>query len=326
MDETKPEQTMIANGKYELLDRAGSGGMATVFRALLRGAAGFARFVAVKQIQTSLLSNREFIAMFMEEARVGSQLQHPNIVQTYDFERDEHGVYFLVLEWVEGLDLGRYLEAHRRAGLRCAWPLVVAFGVEALRGLSSAHERLDAEGKRAPVIHRDVTPQNILLGTNGVVKLGDFGLSRAADRVRMTHPDVIKGKLRYLAPEQTQGAEATVQSDLFALGIVIWEAFTLRPLYDAATDVEVFQAARRAEIPSVLEDRPDVPPEVAKLLARALAKEPADRFATAEEMLRGLVAELRLVPQSTDAFILSKAVLRARLTLGMPSARSVPAP
>jgi serine/threonine-protein kinase len=316
----------LISGKYELVEKAGEGGMATVWRAIMHGAAGFSRFVAIKSIRPNLLTNREFIEMFVEEARVGSQLQHSNIIQTYDFGQDARGIYFLVLEWVEGLDLRRFLDAHQRSGKRCEWAIVAAIAVEALRGLGAAHERVDGLGNLAPVIHRDVAPGNILIGTNGIVKLSDFGLARAVDRLQMTHPDVIKGKLQYLAPEITYGKQATVQSDIFSLAIVVWEALADRPLYSGETDVEVFQLAQRAEIPPLQRFRQDLPEELVAVLGRALSKEPEQRYATAKEMLRDLTRTLRLVEHSNDAYAISHAVLAARGVLGLPEPRVVPPP
>ncbi len=317
--------TVVAS-KYELLEMAGEGGMAKVWRAVMRWAAGFSRQVAVKQILPNLTSNRKFVAMFIEEARVGSQLQHPNIVQILDFGMDKRGAYFLVMEWVDGLDLGRWINAHARAVKQTPWPLVCAIGVEALRGLNTAHRRIDQWGRKAPVVHRDVTPQNILIGTNGIVKLTDFGLSRAKDRAKMTHPKIIKGKLRYLAPEVAWGKEATPRSDLFCLGIVLWEALACRQMYRGTTDVDVFVSARNAEIPPLRECRGDLPEELYALMDRALNKDAAGRFGSAEEMLRALTTLLRNQPDSTDAFILSGSVIEARKVLGLRPAAPPPEP
>jgi eukaryotic-like serine/threonine-protein kinase len=311
-----PQNPHVVAGKYELVEVAGEGGMATVWRALMRGAAGFARPVALKRILPALASNEEFVAMFVEEARVGSTLLHPNIVQIIDFGSEGDDNYFLVMEWVEGIDFGRYLAAYLLAHQLAPWPIVAAVGIEALRGLGAAHERCDAAGNRAPVIHRDVTPQNILLGENGVIKLTDFGLARAMDRARMTQPDVIKGKLRYLAPEVTYGKPATALSDLFSLGIVLWEALSGKPLYDAATDVMVFQKARAAEIPPLGSFRTDLPPELVAVVERSLAKDAAQRYESARTMLRALSGVLRGVTQSTDAYAISDSVRFAMQTLG----------
>ena len=317
---------LIAN-KYELIEVAGRGGMATVWRGVMRGAANFARPVAVKHILPQLSSNPEFVAMFVEEARVGSQLQHPNIVQIIDFEQDlERKSYYLVMEWVEGLDLSRYLATLQDAKQVPPWPLVTAICLDALRGLSAAHERVDAAGKPAPVYHRDVAPQNILIGVNGVVKLTDFGLARAMDRARMTSPLIIKGKLRYLSPELTLGNPATVQSDLFSMGVVLWEALAQEPLYKGATDVEVFMEARKGEIPSLAKKRDDLPAELVRAVERALARDPAQRFPSAKEMLREMAQLLRRVTQFTDAYAISESVARARQLIAQAAASSCPPP
>jgi serine/threonine-protein kinase len=304
----------VIAGKYELKEIAGKGGMATVWRALMRGAAGFTRPVALKRILPQLSDNDDFIAMFVEEARVGSELVHPHIVQILDFGVDERNMYFLVMEWVEGIDLGRFAEAHARQGLPTPWPVVTAVVLEALRGLSAAHERLDASGRPAPVIHRDITPQNILIGTNGIAKLTDFGLARAMDRARMTQPDVVKGKLGYLAPEVTMGKPASLKSDIYGMGIVLWEVLAGRRLYLGETDVQIFMAARNAEVPPLAKIRTDLPAALYSAIESALAREPEKRFGSAEQMIRSLAGVLRLV-SSTDGFAIAEHVVAARRAL-----------
>jgi eukaryotic-like serine/threonine-protein kinase len=307
----------VAN-KYELLEFVGRGGMAEVWRAQAHGTAGFSRPVAVKRILSELIAVPDFVAMFVEEARVGSQLLHSNIVQIYDFERDDEGAYCLVMEWIDGLDLRRYLKTYSDLEQRTPWPLIAAIAVETLRGLGAAHERVDPQGHRSPVIHRDVTPQNILLSTNGVAKLTDFGLARAMDRARTTSPGVVKGKLAYLAPELTRGEPPSVQSDIFSMGVVLWEALAGRPLYEGPTDVEIFQRARMAEVPSLTSIRDDLPAELSQAVERALALQPEARFSSAREFLHTLTRSLRELHQSTDSYALSQSVIEARCILGLP--------
>jgi serine/threonine-protein kinase len=310
--------------KYELVERAGAGGMATVWRAIQHGAAGFARPVGLKRIRDDLVLQPEFVKMFIEEARVSAELLHPNIVQIYDFGV-EQGHYFLVMEWVEGLNLGRYLEAFSRQGRFAPWHLVVAIAIEALHALSAAHGRLDRDGRPAAVIHRDVTPPNILVGLNGVTKLTDFGLARAMDRARMTAPHVVKGKLSYLAPELTRNAMATAQSDIYSLGIVLWQAFASRKLFTGDTDGEVVLAARHREIPPLVSVRPDLPERLLDVVDCALARDPADRFDSALAMRNALAGVLRAHPEPTDARRLAESVAQARASLGV-SAPSRPPP
>ncbi len=307
----------LAGGKYELLEFVGQGGMAEVWRALMHGAAGFNRPVAIKRILPTLSAVPDFVAMFVEEARVGSQLLHPNIAQVYDFDQ-ERGEYFLVLEWIEGLDLRRYLSTYSELGQRSPWPLVAAIAVETLRGLGAAHERIDLQGRRSPVIHRDVTPQNILISTNGIAKLTDFGLARAMDRARITSPGVVKGKLAYLAPELTRGEPPSVESDIFSLGVVLWEALAGRLLYEGPTDVDVFERARAADVPPLGEIRDDLPDPLVAAVVRALAPRAEERFSSAREFLRAITRVLREHHQSTDAYALSQSIFEARCILGMP--------
>ena len=193
--------TELLGGKYEVLELAGEGGMAKVYRGQTHGAAGFTRPVAIKRVLAPLSQNPEFLKMFVEEARVISELDHPNIAQIHDFDRDRTGEYYLVLEWVDGLTLLEWRQAYREHGNHVPWNLTAAIGIEVLEALHAAHEHEDQHGKPAPIFHRDVTPQNVMLSSCGVVKLTDFGLARAMDRSSITKPGVVKGKISYLAPE-----------------------------------------------------------------------------------------------------------------------------
>ena len=281
---TDPQLGQLIDGKYELLEVAGEGGMATVFRAQTRGAAGFSRAVAVKRIKPEFRGIKNYIDMFVEEARVGSELAHSNIVQVVDFCSDDSGAYYLVMEWIDGLDLGSFIEHYRNEKQKMPWPLVVAIGVGTLRGLGAAHERRRPDGTLAPVIHRDVSPHNVLLGMSGIVKLTDFGLARARDRVAsLTAPGTVKGKLCYLSPEVSWGKAATPKSDLFAMGAVLWESLSGRRLFDGKTDLDVFKKIRNCDIPPLGIERPDIPKLLVEIIDRALAKETNDRHESAVE-------------------------------------------
>ena len=301
----------IIAGKYELEEIAGSGGMATVWRAMQRGAASFRRPVCIKRIRPELAHDEHFVALFVEEARVCSQLVHPNVVQIYDFGQDQ-GLYFLVMEWVDGLSLSRFLQATQEQRVLPSWSLVAAVAIEALKGLGAAHDRHDENGQPTPIYHRDVSPQNILLGSNGVVKLTDFGLARATDRARMTAPEIIKGKVGYLAPELTQARGASPQSDIYALGVVLWQALAGRKLFGGKNDIDTFVAASRGEVPPLGEARPDLPPAFASIIERALALDPDDRFRSAEQMSRVIAKLLRNADAHPDARFIATNVLEVR--------------
>jgi serine/threonine-protein kinase len=305
----------VIAGKYHIIEQVGEGGMAVVYRAEIRGAAGFSRPVAVKKMRPELRAGQNYVAMFIEESRVGSELAHPNIVQVVDFCQDDDGLYCLVMEWVDGIDLRGFLNVARRAGRRLPWSLVAAIGVGTLRGLAAAHERVAGIGAPAPIVHRDVSPSNVLLAVNGVVKLADFGLARARDRMQsLTAPGIIKGKLAYIAPEIARGGAATPQSDIFAMGAVLWEALAGRPLYEGLADLEIFRKVHSGQVLPLFGEREDLPPRLIEVVHQALAVNPDDRFRSAREMARVLASVVAGSPMPADGQeLLARAVRAARL-------------
>jgi serine/threonine protein kinase len=308
----------VLAGKYELVEKLGQGGMAIVWRARTRGAAGFSRLVAVKRIEASVRGFAEVIEMFVEEARVGAALQHPNIVHVHDFGVDEDGMHFLVTELVEGIHLGRFLSSFLAHGLETPWQIVTAIMIEVLRALEGAHGRLDERRAVSPILHRDVTPGNILLAETGQVKLADFGLARAMDRGRMTRPNIVKGKLSYLAPELLLGLAPTVKCDLFSLGVVMWEALSGERLFDAATDADVVASIRDGKVPLLSMRRSNLPIAITSAVHRALERDPAQRFDSARQMLDSLTSVLRVLPSSVDSRALGPAVQAAQARLAVP--------
>ena len=315
----------IIAGRYELLEPAGEGGMAVVWRAMVRGAGKFARPVALKRIHAAKGADKHMVQLFEEEARVGAALHHPNVVQIMDFGVDEEGSYFLVMEWMQGIDLYQWVRSYRDEAGATPWPIVTAIAVEVLRGLGAAHERIDEDGRKSPVIHRDVSPSNVLLGTNGTVKLTDFGLARAMDRASMTRPNVIKGKLAYCAPELISGSKASAQSDIFALGIVLWEALAQRRLFTGKNDLEVLLAVRKGEVESLTALRDDLPGALTLAVQQSLEPDPDARFETAKAMARALSAILHTHPEPIDAEPLGRSVRDAVSRLGLDKKKAAPA-
>jgi serine/threonine-protein kinase len=305
----------VLGGRYELVEELGRGGMAVVWRAQQLGPGRFVRAVAVKRVLPALVGSPETIAMFAEEARVGAQLHHPNIVGVLDYGNDELGVPYLVSELVDGVDLGAWVAAHFEEGQETPWELVAAIGIEILRALDAAHSRVDVNGNPAAVLHRDVTPGNILLDASGVVKLGDFGLARAMDRERMTRPNVVKGKAAYLAPELVRAEPPSVRSDLFAVGIVLWEALTGARLFRGENEVKSALLVREARVPLLGMKRGSVPLQLSAAVHRALERDPERRYASAREMLETLRGLLRVLPRSTDATVLGESIRAARARL-----------
>lgn len=290
--------------------------MAEVFLARTTVAQGLAKTQVIKKIHPAFAKSKHFVKMFVDEAKIALGLNHPNIVQVFDFGVDHEGKHFLVTELVEGIHLGHWVTSHfKNARKETPWELVTAIAIEVLRALDSAHSRTDAAGKISPVLHRDVTPPNILLDINGFVKLADFGLARAMDRGRMTRPNVIKGKLSYLAPELVQHGHPSPASDLFSLGIVMWEALTGERLFDAENDMDVVMLVRDARVPMLSVKRPGLPFAVSSAVHKALEREPGRRFHSAREMIDTLKEALRVLPGSTDAQALGASIREARTRL-----------
>ena len=306
----------IVDGKYALVELVGEGGMASVWRALTYGVHGVRSTVALKRVHEQLNDLPDVIAMFIEEARVGALLRHPHIVQIHDFGLDEGGRYYLITEWVEGLHFGDYLRSFAKIGKRAPWQLVTAMGLEVLRGLEAAHTLRTSDGRVTPVLHRDVSPPNILLDVVGVTKLADFGMARAMDRGRITQPDIVKGKLSYMAPEMAQGYDPTPQSDLFSLGVVLWEAYTGGRLYDGATGVEVLNRVREGRVPLLSTRCPELPMGLTTAVHRALERDPKRRFRSAQEMLDALRSVLRVIPEPTSGPVLADSISAALARLG----------
>jgi len=266
--------------------------MATVWRGRVSGEAGFLRVIAIKRMLPSLSESPDFAAMFVEEARVVADLSHPHIVQVNDFGKDRRGGYYIVMEWVEGVDFGHWLYAHQRAKVTTPWSAVANVGAAIARALHWAHQRTDKDGQPAPVFHRDVTPSNILLDIHGTPKLSDFGLARAMDRVTLTTPGVVKGKLAYVAPELVGGQKASPASDVYSLGVVLWEALAGRRLFEAGNELELFVKVGAAKIQPIGELRPELPLGLQECVRRATEKRPDLRYESGLELARALEAVL----------------------------------
>ncbi len=314
----EPRPGLIVGGRYELIEVAGRGGMADVWRGRVRGDWGFVRDVAVKQMHQNLAAQPPYVAMFVEEARLGSMLQSPNVAEVHDFVHDR-GNYYMILEWIDGVDLGTWIRWHVGKGEQTRWELIAAVAVGILRGLAAAHERTDADGQVVPVIHRDVSPHNVLLTNRGMVKLIDFGLGLAPDRAQeTTEPGIVKGKMSYLAPEIVAGQRPIPASDQFACGSVLWEALVGRKLFDGATDYEVYTRLRDCMIPPLRPLRPDVPAPFVQIIQRALSANPDQRFPSAREMARQIGTTLKKVQLRKDLHtVLSKSVSDARQGMGL---------
>jgi serine/threonine-protein kinase len=257
-------------GRYELLAPIASGGMAEVFAARVVGDPAPAKLVAIKRMKEELLGEARFVSMFLDEARIAAHLSHPNVVGLEDLGRTEQGVPYLVMDLVVGASVAELLRGD--PGLeRKAVPLEIAVELiaQAAEGLHAAHEAKDALGTPLEIVHRDVSPQNILVGLDGRARISDFGIARAVARLTRTATGELKGKARYFSPEQAHGKDADRRSDLFALGVVLWEMLALQPLCSGRSLPEVLRAVSAHAVPDVRDRRPEVPEPVARVLARS---------------------------------------------------------
>jgi serine/threonine-protein kinase len=287
-------------GKYQLLHKLATGGMGEVWLARQSGPAGFDRFVAVKRLLPNLAENNEFVQMFLDEARLVARLTHPNICQVYEFG-SEKGMYYLSMEYMHGEPLSSLLERSLKEKKPIDTGLVAYIIAQALDGLHFAHERKDEHGVPLGIVHRDISPSNIFVTYDGTVKLLDFGIAKAAHRLTQTVAGAIKGKFGYIAPEVYRGETIDRRVDLFAMGVVLWELLLRRRLYKRETEYEVLRAIVEEAPPDPRQYDPKIPEELCVAAMKALAKQPADRFQTGQEMRKQIAAYLRVLPKEIDA-------------------------
>ena len=282
MSRVEAEVGSAANS-YEILAKLATGGMAEIFLARGASATGVERYVVLKRILRSRAHDQAFVRMFLDEARLAAQLQHPNIAQVYDIGKLGES-YFFTMEYVHGETVRMLLQ--RAHALRTPIPigsvLVVIAGAAA--GLHHAHERIGLDGKPLGIVHRDVSPSNLIVSYEGAVKLVDFGVAKAAHRSQETRSGTVKGKISYLSPEQCRGAPIDRRSDLFSLGIVLWEMLTTERLFKRDSDFNAMAAIVSETVPPPSSRRPEIPPELDALSLRLLAKDPAERFQTADQV------------------------------------------
>jgi serine/threonine-protein kinase len=273
-------------GRYQLLHVIATGGMATVYLGRALGKAGFERVVAIKCCHPHLRDDEEFATMFMDEARLAARIHHPNVVSTLDV--GEGDALYLVMEYVEGDRLSGLIKAASKKGQRVPVPVAARLMIDLLSGLHAAHELHDAQGAPLHIVHRDVSPQNVLVGVDGVARITDFGIAKAEARATVTREGQVKGKMSYMAPEQVSSSNVTRRADIYAAGVVFWETLTGRRLFRADSDAETLNLVLHGVVPGPSAVAPDVPPEVDAIVRRALERDPEKRFATAEEFAEAL--------------------------------------
>jgi serine/threonine-protein kinase len=270
-------------GRYELLKRLAGGGMGEVYLARQRGLAGFQKLVVIKTLLPHLCEDEEFIAMFTDEARLSAQLIHPNICQVFEFD-EIGGNYYIAMEYLRGEDLRRLFRACQEQGRPLPLPLICRIVADAAAGLAFAHSLRDPAGRPYGIVHRDISPQNILVTLDGGVKIIDFGIAKAAGRAQHTRTGSLKGKCSYMSPEQASGEAVDARADIFALGIVLHELLTGRRLFKAEDDAQTLARVRECRVPPPSEVDPAIDAGLDPIVLKALEKDPARRYESAQEL------------------------------------------
>jgi hypothetical protein len=321
-------------GRYTLAAPVGAGGMATIYLGRQVGAAGFSRVIAVKRLHPHYANEPEFIGMFLDEARLAARVRHPHVVETLDVVHED-GETVIVLEYVDGESLAGLARALYAAGERM--PLAIAGRVmmEACLGLHAAHEAKGSDGMPLGIVHRDVSPANVLVGTDGASRVTDFGIALASNRLSHTKSGQVKGKPAYMAPEQLAGRALTRASDIYAAGVVLWELCAGRRAYEAPNEGALYAQVLAGQIPHLAEVAPWVPAELVRVVDRALERDPARRFGSALEMALAIERALPIAaPAGVGAFVEQRATealgkrrrIAATLDQGMAPRPSSPAP
>lgn len=287
-------------GPYALGERLGVGGMAEVYLAESAGPHGFAKRVAVKRILPQLARDPRFVAMFCDEAKICAMLEHPNIVKVIDFG-EANGELFMAMEYVDGVSVARLLRAVSARGERFPLGAILYIAHEILRALAHAHEATDDFGRPLNIVHRDVSPGNVLIGREGEVKLTDFGIVRSAFVDRRTHPGELKGKLGYMSPEQVMGEDLDPRSDLFTAAIIIAELCLVRPLFPGQNELEILTRTHRADLEVLDRFGANLPASLSAALRRALSPFAKDRFQSAREFLTAIRSVARAESQALNA-------------------------
>jgi serine/threonine-protein kinase len=258
--------------------------MAEVFRGVAESLQGFKKNIAIKRILPSLTKNKKFVAMFLDEARLSLVLQHANIVQVFDIAHTDD-TYFIVMEYVDGVDLKAIMEWRRKINRRIPIAHSLSMIMEICKGLSYAHELLNPDtGKPLGIVHRDISPPNVLISKQGEVKVVDFGLAKATSQIETTDPGVVKGKMSYLSPEAARGEEVDPEADIFAVGILLYEMLTGKRLFYGETDYQTVELVRNAKIPPIKPQNPQVEPELEDIVRKALARRKEDRYQSATDL------------------------------------------
>ena len=310
-------------GDYRLLERVAVGGMAEVWQAHRRGVEGFQKIVAIKKILSHLTGSQDFITMFIDEAKLAAQLNHTNIIQIYDLGKVEDD-FFIAMEFVDGKDLRSIQNRAKDFGQKLPLGLCLMITAAVARALDYAHRKRDFDNRDLGLVHRDVSPQNVLISYEGEIKLCDFGIVKAVAKASSTQMGALKGKLQYMSPEQAWGKEVDARSDIFSLGSVFFELLTGERLFTGDSEIGVLDAVRDCRVQSPRNLDPDLPTEVEAIVMRALAPTPESRYQTAGEMEKDIAAVLEQLRPAVGQSDLAE--MMARLFGPQSGSAAPPAP
>src|SRR5450830_1627616 len=323
----RPASSPGAFGRYQLLQKIGAGGMAEVFKARMSGEQGFEKIVAIKRIVPHMATNADFVTMFVDEAKLAAQLNHNNITHIYDLGKVD-AWHYIAMEYVEGKDLRTLLKLAKERGFPLPAELALFIASKIANALDYAHRRPAPDGSELNLVHRDVSPQNILISDEGDIKLCDFGIAKAASKVSTTISGALKGKLQYMSPEQAWGKRLDRRSDIFSLGSVLYEMLTGAPLFEGDTDMSVLESVREGEVAPPTSRGVEVPKRVDQIVLKALAKNPQERYQNASEFEKDLHAVLYTYqpsPGPADLAIYMHRLLEAPPAIPAPAPLPTPA-
>ncbi|MCC6336441.1 MAG: protein kinase [Myxococcales bacterium] len=278
-------------GRYQLLKKLATGGMAQIYLARQRGPEGFEKLLVVKRILPHLAENEDFITMFLDEARIAARLNHPNVVQIFDLGAQDDS-FFIAMEYIHGEDVRRVWKQAEKMGAPIPTPLICRIIIEACAGLDYAHKKTDPSGRPLNIVHRDISPQNILVSFEGGVKIVDFGIAKAADQATVTRSGVLKGKYSYMSPEQAGGQHIDSRTDVFAVGVVLYELLTGARLFKRATDIQTLNAVTECRVAPPSEINSRIPTSLGAIVMKALAKDRTQRYGEARQLAAELEAWL----------------------------------
>ncbi|HEY1954680.1 MAG TPA: protein kinase [Polyangiaceae bacterium] len=297
--------------RYRVVEKLESGGMAEVFLAESEGLQGFRKQVAIKRVLPHLSEKKKFISMFLDEARLSAQLSHSNCVQVFDIGVGDNA-YFIVMEYVDGANLKAVAEMMKKVGQAFPIPVAIYLAIEICKGLAYAHELKDPSTQQPMnIVHRDMSPPNVLLTKYGEVKIVDFGLAKANSQLEKSEPGIIKGKFSYLSPEAAMGQDVDPRTDIFAVGIILWELLAGQRLFLGETDFQTVKKVQQAVVPPISSINRAVTPDLERVIAKALARDPAQRYVTARDLARDLTNLLFKQAQAVSAFDVAQLVIVA---------------